>query len=393
MVCIRAGKPGPPPRAGRNGGTRLSLRADPRRHPSNVVDFAPPVGDTGDMPTNKRSGAAPINPGPRNTVHVRCGSDILERLMEAGLPGTAIEWSDPVSQGPLPATDDPRAFTAARARFLATDYRLNEAKVLDALSASDDALDDAVQEAEEIVLWFEHDLYDQAVLVRLLTRIAAGTADRLTIVTLDSHPSVERFVGLGQLSEDALAALYDQRKPVDPMAPGAAARVWRAMRSDDPSDVEAALEGDLPGLPYLRPAMRRYLADYPGLDDGLAETERLILGALADGARTPGAIFRHLHHAETAPWMGDLMLWPWIVRLATAPSPALELQRPLADGPFDGKFVRQRLRLTPFGQRLLGGTAHWLEINGIERWIGGVAPKGVAAWRWERRATRLIPVQ
>lgn len=346
------------------------------------------------MIESKPAAAPPVNPGPANSVHVRCGSDILDKLSEAGLPGTAIEWSDPMSQGPIPPTDDPAAFTAVRAKFLATGYRLTEEKVRDALTESDAALDAAVECAEEIVLWFEHDLYDQAILARLLARIGNAAAGRLTIVTLDDHPSVAPFHGLGQLEPDALAELYPAREPVAAGAVAAARQVWAGMRAGDPTYLEAILdETELPGLPYMRAAMRRFLADYPGIDDGLAETERLILRAAADGAGTPGRIFARMQELETAPWMGDLMLWPWIVRLAEAPVPALAFDREQSDGPFDRRFARLPLSLTPFGRGLLEGTAHWLERNQIDRCIGGAGPETLLAWRWDPKAQKLVPAQ
>lgn len=345
------------------------------------------------MPTDRPVAGAAADLRPENSVHVRCGSDILDRLSDAGLPGTAIEWSDPVSQGPIPATDDPVAFAAARAHFLAADYRLNEEKVRDALLASDVALEAAVAGSGEIVLWFEHDLYDQAVLARLLARIGDRAVGRLSIVTLDDHPSVERFIGLGQLSADALAALYPERTPVGPAAIDTARKVWAGMGGDDPRALEAVLEDDLPGLPYMCAAMRRFLADYPGIDDGLAETERLILRAVAGGARTPGRIFGALQEMEPAPWMGDLMLWPWIVRLAEAASPALAFDGAPPDGAFDRNFTRRNVSLTAFGRALLDGTAHWLEANEIDRSIGGAGPDILRGWRWDPRSITLLDIR
>lgn len=358
-----------------------------------VLENRTSTGEIEDMIKNNRSDDDGVNAGPRNTIHVRCGSDILEGLMQAGLPGAAIEWSDPVSQGPLPTTNDPVEFASERARFLATDYRLNEEKVRESLIASDRALDTAIQDAEEIVLWFEHDLYDQAVLVNLLSRIGDRSLDHLRMVTLHEHPSVDRFLGLGQLEPEHFPALYASREPVERAAVDIAMAVWFAMRQNDPSDLAALTEMEMPGLPYLRAALNRFLADYPGIDDGLAETERLILKTVAGGAHTPGRVFGDLQKAEEAPWLGDLMLWPWIIRLATANRPAIAFEEPIPTGPFDRTFTRQRLSLTDFGRALLSGTAHWLEVNRVDRWIGGAAPTDVINWRWDPNACRIVSLQ
>ena len=38
-------------------------------------------------------------------LHVRCGSDILDDLRAAGVPGEFLVWADPLSQGPTRAAN------------------------------------------------------------------------------------------------------------------------------------------------------------------------------------------------------------------------------------------------------------------------------------------------
>src|SRR6185295_19412984 len=93
-------------------------------------------------------------------VHVCNGDSTADTLSLADLPGEIRVWADALDQGPL-------------------------------LPVSD---------AEELILWFEHDLFDQLALARLLARLARrGLPQQLTIVSIDRHPEVPSFVGLAQL--------------------------------------------------------------------------------------------------------------------------------------------------------------------------------------------------
>jgi Domain of unknown function (DUF1835) len=49
----------------------------------------------------------------------------------------------------------------------------------------------------EIVLWFEHDRYDQTMLMYLLTELSKKEFMNLSMVTINEYEGVELFYGLG----------------------------------------------------------------------------------------------------------------------------------------------------------------------------------------------------
>jgi hypothetical protein len=53
-----------------------------------------------------------------------------------------------------------------------------------------------------------------------------------------------------------------------------------------------------------------------------------------------------------------------------------------------------RLRLTAAGARVLAGEADHVELNGIDRWIGGVHLHGHRVpWRWDDGTETLTPLR
>ena len=103
----------------------------------------------------------------KHPLHIRCGDDILESLRVAGLPGTMLKWCDVLCSGPTPAGLSPDDWYATRARFLASAFALPLREIEADLRQQDSALAGEADH-DAIVLWFEHDLFDQSILWFLL---------------------------------------------------------------------------------------------------------------------------------------------------------------------------------------------------------------------------------
>lgn len=126
------------------------------------------------------------------TLHIRCGSDIRDKLRTAGFTGDFLEYADPVCQGPVPDAPD---LLERRARFLADAYGslmgFTAAQSLKGLQEAERQLHGA-HRYERVVLWFEHDSYDQLLLARCLSCFADGPRPaHLELICIDRHPSVE----------------------------------------------------------------------------------------------------------------------------------------------------------------------------------------------------------
>jgi uncharacterized protein DUF1835 len=282
-------------------------------------------------------------------LHVRCGDDILDALGEAGLPGERLSWADPLAEGPVDAGVEGDAWYEQRADWLSRRHGVPVEEALARLRAQDDALERGLGQ-DEVVLWFEHDLFDQAILARLLAWFDdhAGVPGRLTMV--DVEPclrEVPGFRGLGQLGPEPLARLYEARRPVTPAQLALGARAWAAMRDPDPDALEELLAGHTEALPYLRDAVVRLCLERRPGRDGLVMSERLALEVVRDGARTGADAFRAVQDREAAPWMADTSFWAVLGDLAARRPPLLEAG--------EEPWARRTLTLTGAGEQALAG--------------------------------------
>jgi hypothetical protein len=311
------------------------------------------------------------------TTHVRCGTDIRVGLVRAGLTGAFVEFVDPLCQGPVPLEGDPLEI---RARFVASAYDIPLPLARQDLARQMYALE-ATTEAGRVVLWFEHDAFDQLILARILAFYAERGAPRtLELVQVNRYPGVDRFKGLGELSAAALRMLWDDRHPVDPAMLELGAKVWEALRQPSPSALgELTRASD--ALPELGPAVLRHLQELPWRGDGLSLTERMALQIVAGGPLSAGEAFARFGDRDTGMHLGlgDSMFFAMLRRLAAAPSPPIVIARGSRESAH-----RDVVTLSPAGRRLVAGELDWLTTRPLERWVGGVrVSPGMPDWRWD----------
>jgi hypothetical protein len=306
--------------------------------------------------------------GAKRTLHIRCGDDIRDKLVQAGIEGDYLSFADPAWLGPPPASN---AWIAGRAALIAERTGLPRQKIRADLGDAYWRLARAPADYGRIVLWFEHDLYDQAALVRVL----AGLAPRkklppVELICIDRFRGIKRFIGLGQLSAGQLASLWPKRKRVSRRQLTLGVKAWAALRAPTPESLQELLKAGTRDLPFLRGALQRHLQELPWTTDGLSLTERGALAALAKGARIVSDVFAEAQiKREPQPFMGDLFFWSVLRDLIEAPRPPIAVSAATRRAAWH----KRVLRLTPTGKALLQGKLDWQTTGPLERWVGGIA--------------------
>lgn len=280
-------------------------------------------------------------------LHVTNGDVIAPAVAAAaGVPlADIVPWRDVLHDGPVPDGLDPLQLAHVRAAHLAARGWAKEEEALAQLLARDRALAEHPPE-EEVVLWFEPDLYDHLQLAQVADRLA-GRPGPVTLVALSHEPRAD-------LRPQLLA-----REPFDPSP-----QPFAALRSPDPRAWEAV------------PAFARLLEELPDARTGLSRLEAAILDALADGPLDAHELFARVAAREPVPWIADLPLWALADELAPLVVGVLSAERP------------PRYTLTPAGAAVRDGRA---TRPLPERWIGGVQlGPGRPAWAWDADAGRVV---
>jgi hypothetical protein len=321
----------------------------------------------------------------RRTLHIRCGSDIRDKLKCAGFTGDFLEYADPICEGPVPDVPD---LIAVRSRYLADNFGWFKGQPQTQIAAdlrdSETGLA-AAHQYGRVVLWFEHDSHDQLVLARAFARFRETTVPAcLQLICIDRHPDVPRFVGLGQLEPPALAALWPTRQPITPRQVALGGTIWAALRQPDPTSLYAVAQTGTPALPIATPALWRHLRELPDATGGLSLTQRLVLTVLANGPNQVGRIFAaSQQEIEPLPFLDDTGFLRVVTRMALTEPAVLVIHA--GERPFS-----REASITETGRRVLAGQVDYLTLNPPGRWVGGHRVDGT--WRWDDRAGRLVHI-
>jgi len=338
-----------------------------------------------------RRGGPPTSRPP--LLHVTNGESAGNTLRQTALGGAVLPWQDVLHEGPVPAL--PRqGLLRTRAHFLADCGWGRPQALLSSLERRDRQLLEALRDELQVVLWFEHDLYDQLQLLDVLA-LAHTEEAAPELIVIGSFPGKPSFAGLGELTANELETLWSSRRPAAPAALEAATGAWAALQTPEPTTLAEWATRDTTQLPFLGPALRRLLEELPAPADGLSGTERRALQVVAAGARTPPAAFVGAQRLEEAPFLGDAWFYRVLsalgqgeVRLIeTEDGAPLPVPPPLGDSQL---FARLQLRLTATGEDTLRGEADRVELLGIDRWIGGTHITTDNAWRWDTNELKLI---
>jgi hypothetical protein len=333
------------------------------------------------------------SPVPPSLLYVTNGESAGNTLRQTSLGGAVLPWQDVLHEGPVPAVARPELLRI-RADFLSGCGWGSAQAIGPALHRRDRTLLGALRDRRQVVLWFEHDLYDQLQLLDILA-LASAAGGTPQLIVAGSFPGKPSFRGLGELTAAQLETLWPSRVAATPGMLAAAASAWDTLRQPGPSALAALATAGIPELPFLGAALRRLLEELPAPKDGLSGTERRALQAIAAGAATPLAAFGTAQDHEAAPFLGDAWFYRTLTSLGRGPARLIETpdgeQLPAAPPLSDARaFATMSLRLTPAGERVLQHKADRVQLLGIDRWIGGSHITPGTTWRWDPAAQRLL---
>lgn len=308
------------------------------------------------------------------TLHITNGDSAVHLLQKAGVEGVFLPWRDLLHEGPVPAGLDFASLCQERGRYLA---RAGYGGSDDVHQSFKELLSIIAQceQYSRIVLWFEHDLYDQLQLLQVLDELDKHPAvhDRLFMIQTHHY--------LGESSVSDVETFKTLERPVSGAQRQLAKHAWHAFRQPSPQGWHALLDADTNALAYLGFAVERLLEEFPDCRDGLGRTQRQAMLAVADGVHQPGRIFGHSQNEEDRRFLGDLSFYRMLRELMQQRPPLLQQTAgpPLVDKPSPS----QQLSLTSAGEAILNGDDSAKPFDqGKAWWMGGTKLSAGNRWYW-----------
>lgn len=265
-----------------------------------------------------------------DVIHIINGDSAGETLACSGVEGEILIWRDVLYDGIRQSGWPDEEGVKRRAAFLSaiTGGAHPQQQVVVDLSRQYERLR-TIAPKHKVVLWFDACLFDQSMLVHILSCLEHCGVKSVYLLCIDAFPGIDPFHGLGQLSPEQLASLYGKERPVTPKQFELAITADNAFARQDIMGIRALAERDESPLLFLPAAARRWLDELPHPETGLGLLEQLVVDAVHEGWSTPWEIFTAVAKADRPPqYWGDITLWAKINTLAGRTPPPIRIAGP-----------------------------------------------------------------
>lgn len=308
------------------------------------------------------------------TLNITNGDSAVDVMQRGGISGDFLPWRDVLHEGPVPANLSLQALSEVRASYIADCgwATLTEAKKN--FAERDERLK-AFRAYSKVILWFEHDLYDQLQILQILDWFS-GQAQKnttLTMICTDQY--------LGMIPPEKITDLWSYEKDITAAQLILATKAWAAFRESTPELWAALLNENTEILPFLNGAVLRLLEEYPSLKNGLSRTAQKALEIIGAGETCPIKIFKQYRETEERLFLGDWSFWRILNTLLDGENPLLHLKGGgLLSRPPEKD---QILTISPLGKTVLHGEKH--APPQPDHWIGGVHLSANSFWMWDAK--------
>ena len=300
-------------------------------------------------------------------IHIHNGDITAAMARKAGFPGEQVAFREALVGGPVVEGEQ---WIASRSRFLAESHGHDLLRTSNALFEQEQLLASTATH-DEVVLWFEHDLFCLVHLLYVLQRVPRAK----TYLVWHDHP-------IGELKPEEMWRIYRRRGALTTDMMSLARDAWHAYVSDDPQGLNAMIARNPREFPFLSDGLALHAARFPSTRNGLGIVDQRILEFIAEGSLDFEALFNRFSRAQPRFGLGDSEIMRHLRALASRPVPLVTLLEAAGT-------TNAALGITEQGEAVLAG-ADDIAINGIDLWLGGVHLTRENLWRWDPSSGTVI---
>jgi hypothetical protein len=296
-----------------------------------------------------------------------------------------LSSQDCLSFGPLLPLHHPDQWRRLRESYLRTLYLDNPEFSFGAFHR--DLLSNArtLARADEIIVWIGTGLAEQLLLAWIpqFLRLLEIDLQKLRVIQFEHDPtSGEEVQSVGILDPEKLKS-HPRAGALDPIALATLDHAWSAVTARDPTALIALVAAEPAALPFLHRSLRWLLWRFPDADSGLGYLDRLLLELVVEVGPTAVKVIGYAiaRSIDGLDWVGDAYLFARLRRMADR-----SLPQPLLSITGDGINLRgTEFQITRSGMAVLSGEANFVNLNGIDDWIGGTHLDSSTGKIWVQR--------
>lgn len=332
-------------------------------------------------------------------LHITSDEETSQRLKNAGMEGDFLAWQDALFEGPI-VNENLTQLSKLRAAYFAKQYQMDVKKVYASFFKRNQVLY-KVNTYNEVVLWFDQNLHAQLQFTQLLTWFNRHKLGSLIISVIfpKNKRTIQGIVNIASLPDPHIQQLFSQKTEITTAQFAVCSHFWQALTASNPNSLLTFYQADMSSMPFIKDAIARLLKEFPSQANGLNQTEYLILQAVQKKQNSKEDIFLYVQSKEALPFMSRALLFDKIDFMMNSESAlltesVLENESALQEndsGEINEIIVSQsvKINLTYLAKQILHNWSDWLQVQSLNRWIGGVHLTEGNIWRYNRDARKL----
>ncbi|WP_335964238.1 DUF1835 domain-containing protein [Galbibacter sp. PAP.153] len=211
------------------------------------------------------------------TLHITNGDSFTSILKKLDISGDIITWREMLCEGKTINEVGSESFWRQRYEFLNRAYKISKDTFINRTLKEYRNLCNQKSQ-EEIVLWFEYDLFCQVNMIAVLSWLKKNRPDAdIFLACSGNQDNSEKLYGLAELSKEQLKKLYENKVLLSKDDIEYGDYIWQLYCENNPIRLQNAIKQNQSQLSYLSKAIEAHLHRFPSLKNGLNELENKML--------------------------------------------------------------------------------------------------------------------
>ena len=241
-------------------------------------------------------------------LHITNGDSTTNYLKKLNFQGDFITWREMLCEGKTSTDVGSEHFWKSRFDFLKQSYKVTKKQFIDLTLKEYRNLCNHKSQ-EEIVLWFEYDLFCQINMIAVISWLKRYRKGRkISLVCSGEVKGSNKLLGLAELTEKQLKEQYQIKTELTIDDIEYADYVWQLYCSDNPIKLQNVYQYQQnTTFKYLIDSLLVHLQRFPSIGNGLNNVENSILDITANSTlNSQDELIRELLQQENQYGFGDL---------------------------------------------------------------------------------------
>lgn len=254
-----------------------------------------------------------------NTIHIVNGDSVLPILTKSGIEGDIIVWREMLCDGPVCVKVASDTFWKKRLDYFEKELGVPKVEYFDKTIKELLKLED-LSNYNELVMWFEFDLFCQVNLMALCTFLYKNYRKTITynLVCIGKVKGNDKLHSLTDFSPEDFKGLYNNKLKLNKTDLEYAKECWEVYAKNNVEKVQVFDFNKNIKFPYFQSAMNQHLKRFQTVN-GLNEIQNKILEIIDSSALTANEIVKELliwQRKETVYGFGDIQYFLYLKKLS-----------------------------------------------------------------------------